>query len=104
MDREWRSLRQEVPWVKRLPSDYVAEKVRLATQPVEDMTGDQWEKVIDLMGSDEILMFATDYPHFDFDSPLRSLPPRLPAALKRKILYDNARDFYGLEQRAGARA
>lgn len=104
MDREWRSLRQEVPWVKRLPSDYVAEKVRLATQPVEDMTGDQWEKVIELMGSEDILMFATDYPHFDFDSPLRSLPPRMPDALKRKILYDNAREFYGLEDRAPAGA
>ena len=96
MDREYKSLRQEVPWVKRLPSEHVRERVRLATQPVEDLTADEWTKVIELMGSEDILMFATDYPHFDFDSPLRSLPPRLPEPLKRKILYENAREFYGL--------
>jgi len=96
MDREYKSLRQEIPWVKRLPSEHIRERVRLATQPAEDLSGDELMKVIDLIGSEDVVMFATDYPHFDFDSPLRSLPPRLPEELKRKILYENARTFYGL--------
>jgi predicted TIM-barrel fold metal-dependent hydrolase len=96
MDREYKSLRQEVPWVKRLPSEHIRERVRLATQPAEDLSRDELVKVIDLIGSDEILMFATDYPHFDFDSPLRSLPPRLSDDLARKIFCDNARAFYEL--------
>jgi uncharacterized protein len=96
MDREYKSLRQEVPWVTRPPSEIVREQVRLATQPAEDLTRDELLKVVDLIGSEDVLMFATDYPHFDFDSPLRSLPPRLPEGLERKILYENARDFYGL--------
>jgi uncharacterized protein len=103
MDREYKSLRQEVPWVKRLPSEHLRERVRLATQPVEDLSADEWTKVCELMGSEDMLMFATDYPHFDFDSPLRSLPPRLPEGLKRKILWENARAFYDLpEEAAGA--
>ena len=100
MDREYRSLRQEVPWLARVPSRHVLERVRLAIQSVEDLSADEWMKVMDLMGSDELLMFATDYPHFDFDSPLRSLPAGLPREVKRKILWDNAQAFYGLPDAA----
>ena len=96
MDREYKSLRAEIPWVKRLPSEHIKERVRVSTQPVEDLNGDELMKTIELIGSEDVVMFATDYPHFDFDSPLRSLPPRLPEDLKRKILYENAQAFYGL--------
>ena len=48
------------------------------------------------LGSDEMLMFATDYPHWDFDSPEHAFPTRLPEPLERKILAENARAFYRL--------
>jgi predicted TIM-barrel fold metal-dependent hydrolase len=51
-------------------------------------------QIIEQMGSDELLMFSTDYPHWQFDSPSEALPSGLPQALERKILYDNARAFY----------
>lgn len=95
-DREYKSLRQEVPWLTKFPSQYIHDHFRFATQPVEDITARQWMQVVELMGSDKLLMFSTDYPHFDFDSPVRALPPGLPEDLKRKILYDNAREFYEL--------
>jgi predicted TIM-barrel fold metal-dependent hydrolase len=41
-------------------------------------------------------MFATDYPHWDFDAPDRAIPPSFPAEVRRRILYDNAADFYRL--------
>lgn len=98
MDREYKSLRQEVPWVKKRPSEHIVAdgRLKLATQPLEDLSAGEWMKVIDLIGSDEVLMFATDYPHFDFDSPVRSLPFGLPEEVKRKILHDNARSLYDL--------
>lgn len=101
MDREYKGLRQEIPWVKKMPSRYFVEDKRMlfSTQPTEDLTADQWLKVQELIGSDDLLCFATDYPHFDFDSPVRSLPARLPEELKRKILFDTAAEFYG--DRAG---
>lgn len=98
MDREYKSLRQEVPWVKKLPSHHAIRdgRLKLATQPLEDLSADEWMKFIDLIGSDEVLTFATDYPHFDFDSPNRALPAGVPEEMKRKIFYENAREFYGL--------
>ena len=35
LDAYWKALRSEVPWVKRPPSEYVREHVRLASQPIE---------------------------------------------------------------------
>ncbi|BCJ87697.1 amidohydrolase family protein [Effusibacillus dendaii] len=93
-DREYKSLRAEVPWVKNLPSQYIRERVRLAIQPTEDISAQEWMKVIELMGSDEMLCFATDYPHYDFDAPTRALPAGLPEDIKKKILYQNAGKFY----------
>lgn len=99
MDREYKSVRQEVPWVKKMPSHHIVHdgRLKLSTQPTEDLTADELVKVIDLIGSDEVLVFSTDYPHFDFDSPLRSLPTRLPRELKRKIFYENARALYDFQ-------
>jgi uncharacterized protein len=42
------------------------------------------------------LLFASDYPHWDFDDPLLSLPPSLTDARRRAIYADNARALYRL--------
>jgi uncharacterized protein len=44
---------------------------------------------------DDRLMFATDYPHWDFDAPDQAFPERLPEELERRILAGNARSLYG---------
>lgn len=41
-------------------------------------------------------MFATDYPHWDFDAPDRALPVRLAPDLEAKIMAENARKLYRL--------
>ena len=97
MDREYRQGRVEVPWVKKLPSEHMRERLRFSTQPAEDLTGDQWMKLIDLMGSDEYLVFSTDYPHFDFDDPKVSIPRSLPDSLQEKIFWKNGASLYGVE-------
>lgn len=97
LDREYRQGRIEVPWIKKLPSQHIRERLRLSTQPTEDISPAQWGSVIDLMGTDEILVFSTDYPHFDFDDPDQAIPRQLPDDLREKILWKNAAAFYGLD-------
>lgn len=97
MDREYRQGRIEVPWLKKLPSQHCRERLRLSTQPTEDISTDEWMKLIDLMGTDEMLVFSTDYPHFDFDDPHVAIPKALPEGVREKILWKNAANFYELE-------
>src|SRR5262249_3494531 len=85
----FQELRQEVPWVKRLPSDQVREHVRVATQPTEMLSAKHFLQLIDMMGSDRILMFASDYPHWDGESPANSLPGGIPDELRTRILSGN---------------
>jgi uncharacterized protein len=96
LDSSWGALRREVPWLTRKPS---REHVRFGTQPFEEPEKPKHVlDLIDMMGSDELLMFSTDYPHWDYDDPVRALPSILPAGLRRKILWENARDFYGFAE------
>ncbi len=96
-DKEWKGLRREIPWVRRPPSAYIREHVRLTLQPL-DAPPDPAHllQIIDQLGSDELLLFSTDYPHWHFDRPEEALPAGLPDDLQRKILHDNARAFYNL--------
>lgn len=94
LDNDWKALRKETPWVRRLPSEYAREHVRLTTQPLEVPADKEklWA-VLEAFEMREMLMFATDYPHWDFDDPtMIGLPP----AWKDDVLDGNARKLYGL--------
>jgi predicted TIM-barrel fold metal-dependent hydrolase len=97
LDKEWKGLRREVPWVKQLPSEYTRQHVRLSLQPLDAPPNPRHLlEIIDQLESDELLMFSTDYPYARFDAVADALPIDLPAGLKRKLLAENARAFYGL--------
>ena len=96
-DQNYKSLHQEIPWVKQLPSKYIRERVKFSTQPTEDFSAENWLRLIDMLETDRMFVFATDYPHWDFDSPDESIPRSLPQDLKQRIFYENARELYGLD-------
>lgn len=96
MDNAWKGLRDEVPWLKKRPSDYIKEHVRITSQPLE--TSDHTQHLLDnfeMMDAKDILMFASDYPHWDFDSPERAFP-KLPNEWHQRIFYENAKEIYKL--------
>jgi predicted TIM-barrel fold metal-dependent hydrolase len=94
LTKNWRGLRNEIPWVDRSPTEIVRSNVRLTVQPVDGPTDpDQFAKLMDHMGSDELLLFSTDYPHWQFDGDA-ALPSGLPHDLVHKILIDNPRATY----------
>jgi uncharacterized protein len=94
MTKYWRGLRTEIPWVDGSPTEIVRDNVRLTLQPVDaPPRAEQFERLMDHMGSDAILLFSTDYPHWQFDGDA-ALPEGLPPALVRKIMVDNPRASY----------
>src|SRR5215472_9422104 len=85
----WRGLRSEVPWVDRSPGEIVRDHFRLTIQPLDGPDSPEAvERVIDHLRSDDMLLYASDFPHWQFDGD-ETLPPGIPAALRRKILVDN---------------
>jgi len=93
-DQQYKELRHETPWVKRMPSQIIRDQMRFATQPIEEFTAEQLTTLIGQMESDELVCFSTDYPHWDFDSPLEALPADLSEDLKSKIFFENAAAIY----------
>ena len=97
LDQSWKRLRAEVPYLNYAPSEYIQKHFWLTTQPMEEpRQRHHLEQVIEQMNGAQRLMFATDYPHWDFDAPDRALPATLPLEIRRKIMAENARQFYRL--------
>jgi predicted TIM-barrel fold metal-dependent hydrolase len=97
LDKTWVRLRDEVPHLRRAPSEYLREHFYVSTQPMEE--SEDPEHVLDAMewvGWDKIL-FASDYPHWDFDDPVMALPPKLTDERRRMIYSGNARALYRLD-------
>ncbi|WP_274651330.1 amidohydrolase family protein [Paenibacillus humicola] len=96
LDAEYRGLRYEVPWLEKRPSEFLRDHVRITSQPIERPDDDKYLlAMLEAMDAENILMFASDYPHWDFDSPRRAFP-KLPEALQRRIFFENAKSFYKL--------
>jgi predicted TIM-barrel fold metal-dependent hydrolase len=97
LDKHWNRMRDEVPHLTRPPSEYIREHFYVSTQPMEE-TEDPTH-VLDAMrwiGFDRIL-FASDYPHWDFDDPVMAIPPSLGEEHRRMVFAGNARALYGLD-------
>lgn len=97
MDKAWCHLADEVPWLRRKPSDYVRTNVRFTSQPIEepDQLRDLF-RTYDLIGASDLLMFSSDYPHWDYDSPVQATFRRLPKSMRRNVMHQTATDLYQL--------
>lgn len=96
MDKEFKALRRQAPFLKRLPSEYVRDHVRLGTQPMEEpKKKEHMLQIFDMIDAEHTLMYASDYPHFDFDEPV-VLPKGISDDTRQRILHDNACEFFNL--------
>lgn len=98
LDVNWRGLRREVPWVRRPPSEYFREHVRVATWPLDRPPGaDGAQRLVRLLdafgGAEDLLCYASGYPWWNTDS-VAEVAGRLPAAWHAKVFHDNARDWF----------
>jgi predicted TIM-barrel fold metal-dependent hydrolase len=89
LSKFWRGVRNEVPWIDRSPEEFVRDHIRLTVQPFDGPPdAAHIGRLMDQMQSDAMLLFATDFPHWQYDGD--SMPPAgLSPSLRRKILIDN---------------
>jgi hypothetical protein len=94
MDKHWKRLKSETPHLKMLPSEYISRNVWITTQPIEEPEPRSLlVDAIEWMGWDRLL-FASDYPHWDFDDPALAFPVDIPKERRRQFLLENAKSIY----------
>ncbi|MBI3433840.1 MAG: amidohydrolase [Proteobacteria bacterium] len=97
LDHEYQMRTCEAPQLKRLPSEYMRDMF-YTSQPLEKTNLKLLQSTMEAFNAQTQLLFASDWPHWDFDTPasVTSLP-FLDAAAKRNILGLNAARLFNLE-------
>ena len=97
MDKNYKALRATTPWLKKMPSRYIREHCYLTTQPIEEPENPKHlQQIFEMIDAENILLFSSDFPHWDFDDPFMVLKG-FPAETKQKILNLNAKKLYKLD-------
>jgi predicted TIM-barrel fold metal-dependent hydrolase len=98
MDKEWKGLRRETPWVGKAPSAYVRKHMRATLQPI-DAPDDRGvvETLLGQLACDDLLMFSSDYPHATGAEPEAYLELLSPS-LRERVMGGNAAAFYELKR------
>jgi predicted TIM-barrel fold metal-dependent hydrolase len=97
LDNEYLMRVSEAPLLKRLPSDYMRDMF-YTMQPMETSNLKLLEGTFDAIRAETQLLYASDWPHWDFDVPARLFDlPFLDDRSKRNILGYNAARLFNLE-------
>ena len=85
LDKNFKPMRSECPWLTEMPSAYLKRHVRFGTQGLERPDDPQhlWT-YLRLMDGEQSLLYASGYPRWDMEAPsdtpvLRAAPPLRPA-------------------------
>ena len=93
-DNDWRGIRFETPWVKRLPTDYLIRQCSLLVSPLEGphQLGliDDWAEIGNL---GRLCLYGSRYPRRNYYSASEAIS-RLPGRDRTQIMHDNAADLY----------
>ncbi|MGR3321109.1 MAG: amidohydrolase family protein [Pseudooceanicola sp.] len=91
LDKYWHGLRMLIPWVDRMPREIVASNIRFTLQPLDaPADADVIAKLVEHLDCEDLLLFSSDYPHWQFDSDA-ALPPGMSDTYLRRMMLDNPR-------------
>ena len=95
LDDKYKGLSREVPWVRRLPSEYFRDHIRIGTYPFDRApTPKLLHKALSLFdGMDEMLCYTGGFPNWDADDP-GSVSRDLPASATARVMAGNAAGFF----------
>jgi predicted TIM-barrel fold metal-dependent hydrolase len=97
LDKEYVERRREIPLLQERPSHYVR-SFYYGTQPIEEP--ERPRDVVDLFAlfdGENRAMFASDWPHHDFDHPQHVFGLPFSPEARGKIMGGNAIRFFGLD-------
>jgi predicted TIM-barrel fold metal-dependent hydrolase len=93
-DREYKEARREVPWMKELPADYIRRHVRMTIAPFDQPPHPEaLSQVLDALGTDEMLLYSSDYTHRYAVGP-GDILEALTLEQKERVLWQNAAACY----------
>ncbi len=102
MDSAFTEFRDDLTHLSRKPSEYLAEHVYFATQPVEEPERREYfQQIFEMFPPlTDRLVFSSDYPHWDGDEPSRALPLLRDPEIREKVVRAakvkiRAQDEYG---------
>lgn len=102
LDKDYRAMRSDMPWMTRLPSEYLAGQVRFVAHrmdgPDDPAIADEWRGMVD---TEDLLVYGSNYPNWDFLPP-GLVAPDAPPATRERVLHGNATRLYGLGTRSAA--
>ena len=95
LDSYWKASRQDTPWLRRAPSEYIVEHIKFSTQPfIEPPRRAHIAQMLEMLHAEKTLVFSSDYPHWDTDVPTE-IERDIPEAMRRRIFVENALDLFG---------
>jgi uncharacterized protein len=99
LDNEYKQRSSEAPLLKRLPSEYIRE-FHFTTQPFESHErAKDTRAMFEMMDGASTYLYASDYPHQDFDTPASIWDvAQFTEDERRAILGGNALKLFGLPQ------
>ena len=101
LDSEYMFRSSEAPGLKKLPSEYIRE-MYFSSQPMERQNMKALEFNLDMIKAETQLLYASDWPHQDFDLPSTIFDlPFLSEQAKRNILGETALKLFNLERPEG---
>jgi predicted TIM-barrel fold metal-dependent hydrolase len=95
LDNEYMMRTSEAPLLKKKPSEYIRDNFYFTTQPMETGDLDALQTTFRMINAENRLLFASDYPHWDFNLPSTVYDlPFLSEYAKRRILGENANELF----------
>jgi uncharacterized protein len=91
---DFKGVRREVPWVSRLPTEYLETNIRLVTHPLEQAPRGALASLTALAGGADLLVYGSGHGRSDADSVTR-VREALPLEWHDRVFHRNAVDLYG---------
>jgi len=97
IDKMWRGLTDDYPWIERPPSEYVRERVRFATAPIAERPDpERAAGTLEMLDAGRTLLFGSDYPYSVGDRPPGEGLGAIDPAVASAVFGDTAASLYGL--------